>query len=271
METTKETKKDKKTPPPQELLKKEQTTALSAIPQDLEGAWGAEEASGEDILVPKLLLMHGQSKLVQRGEKNIGDLVRSTTGETLASRKEKVLVIPFQMWKSWRVSEMVGDKNGVQAQWRREEPWTAKNTDDAWEFTEDGKDMRRDRSYNFYGLLIKDLESGEAFPIRLSFVRTSKKAGNTIADFFAKCKATKTPPATQVWEVGSDLIEGKDNSYLTFTAKIARKTEMGELRQARFWYDQLSAKKDHVKHDEDNDDLGTVSAKANPNAEDADY
>lgn len=267
METTKEMKKKNQETLPE--VKKQQAIAAAApLPEDLQGAWGAEEATGEDIIIPKLLLMHGQSKLVQKGDHNIGELVKSTTGELLAGKKDKILVIPFQMWKSWRISEL--DEKG-QAQWRGEEAWTTSNTDADWEYEKDGKKMRRDRSYNFYGILVKDIEKDEAFPIRLSFVRTSKKAGHQIADFFAQCKAKKVPPASQVWEIGSEAVERGGNTYQTFTSRAIRKTEMKELQICKFWYDQLRLKKDHIKNDEDNDDLSTTSSHVDPNSDSAEY
>lgn len=41
------------------------------LPKELEGSWGAEESSSEDIIVPKILLMHGQSKLVLKASSKL--------------------------------------------------------------------------------------------------------------------------------------------------------------------------------------------------------
>lgn len=272
MKTTKKAVKEESPKEEKALATKVETTALS-VPDDLDGAWGAEEASGSDIIVPKLLLMAGRSKPVLKGKARAGDIIRSTTQEVLSSGEETISFIPFKMTKSWRISEMVTTKGQVQAQWRGEEQWTPANAELPWDYGVAGKKMRRDYSINFYGLLVADIETeDQPFPVQIKFVRTSKKAGAQIADWFAKSKGMKKPPATKVWSIGSDFIEGADNSYYVFNAVEERLTKPHELRACKFWYDEIasnpSAVKDHVTEDEEGDVITTTARRGTP-ADDA--
>lgn len=237
---------------------KKQTAAL-AIPEDMQGAWGAEESTSEDIIIPKILLMHGQSELVLKGDRQQGELIRSTDHEVLAKKNESIRVIPFYMTKTWRISELVGK----QYEWRGEEAWTPENTDAEWEYTQDGKQMRRDKCYNFYCVLQKDTANGFAMPLRLQFTRTSRKAGNLIADFFAQCKATKTPPATIAWDISSEFINGDKNKYFIFTAKQSAKTTVEEMTVCKQWWDIVTKQKARIKDHDVSDGEATAATTEN--------
>lgn len=242
-----------------ELAKKNIQTSLD-LPKELEGSWGAEESSSEDIIVPKILLMHGQSKLVLKGEQQVGTLIKSTDQAILAKKGEAVRVIPFSMVKTWRNSEIV---NG-QAEWRGEEPWTPANTDMPWEYEEKDaktgamKKMRRDKAYNFYCILAADAKKGFAMPVRLQFARTSRKAGNLVADYFSQCKAQGKPPATLAWDIGSEFIEGDKQKYFVFTAKQAANTTLEEMTVCKQWWEIITKQKARIK-DHDIDDSETTA------------
>jgi len=234
-----------------EITKKTASSALTQLPDDLQGSWGTEESSSEDIIIPKILLMHGQSELVLKGDKSQGELIRSTDEVSLAKKGETVRVIPFYMKKTWRISEIVGQ----QAEWRGEEPWTPENTDLPWEYEmvdekKNTKKMRRDKAYNFYCVLSEDAKKGFAMPVRLQFTRTSRRAGNLIADYFAQCKALRQPPATLAWDIGSEFINGEKQKYFVFTAKQAEKTTSEEIRVCRQWWDIVTKSTARIKeHD----------------------
>ena len=241
METTKqESKKNKNTPVTVG------TTKDLALTDDLQGSWGAEEATAEDIIIPKLLLMHGQSELVLQGEKNVGELIRSTDKAVMAKRGEKINIIAFKMFKAWRICEIVGG----QAEWRREEVWNAANTDLPWDFQEEGKQMRRDQAYNFYALTTKDIGSDKSFPIRLQFVRTSKKAGRVLADHFAQSRMQNKPPALVTFDIGSEFVNGEEQKYFVFTASYGEASTMEQLQAAKKWFTEVSKAGDRVKNDD---------------------
>lgn len=218
-----------------------------ALSEDLQGSWGAEESTAEDIIIPKLLLMHGQSELVLQGNKAVGELIRSTDTQTLAKRGDTIRVIPFKMFKTWRISEIVGG----QAEWRREEPWTPENTDLEWDFEEEGKKMRRDQAYNFYAILASDVTADSSpFPIKLQFTRTSRKAGKVLADHFAKSRMTNKPPALQTFDIGSEFVNGEEQKYFVFTAKHGEATTLEQLQAAKLWFNEINKAGAKVKEHE---------------------
>lgn len=232
----------------QQATKKEVATKVNnsslALPEELKGSWGAEEAGSEDIIIPKLLLMHGQSTKVLEGEKSQGDLVRSTDWETLAKKGSTIKVIPFKIFKSWRISEKVGDK----FEYRKNEPYKMGERENlVWEFEQEGKLMRRDFCYNFYCMLSGNTAG---FPMVLQFTRTSSKAGKVLADHFAKCKMMQVPPASQSFEIGSEFVNGEKNKYFIFTAKASAGTTREELTACKQWFDLINLNPAQVKeHD----------------------
>ena len=226
-----------------------------ALTEDLQGSWGAENATADDIIIPKLLLMHGQSEKVLQGEKGQGDLVRSTDWETLAKRNELISVIPFTMSKTWRVSEIVDGK----AEWRREEPFTADNMDLPWEFEESGKKMRRDKALNFYALLTKEAGNPTAFPIKLQFLRTSSRAGKVIADHFSKCRMLNRPPAVLSFEILSEFVNGDKQKYFIFTAKSSTPTTIEQITACKTWYDLMKSQASNIKEHEETDSAPKVT------------
>ena len=227
------------------VSKKDTAPKELALTEELQGAWGTEESTASDIIIPKLLLMHGQSELVLTGQKMQGELIRSTDHKTLAAKGQTVKIIPFRMMKTWRISEIVGG----QAEWRREEPWTPDNTDLPWEFEEDGKKMRRDQAYNFYAILADANEPELTFPMKLQFTRTSRRAGRIIADHFAMSKMLRKPPATAVFEIGSEFINGEKQKYFIFTSKNVGQSTLDQVKTCKQWWDLMAsggvAVKDH--------------------------
>ena len=257
-ETTKT--KTQKTPPPAATTTKEVATAPKGelmadnLPTEYAGSWGAEEATAEDIIVPKILLMHGQSTLVLEGKKSQGEIIRSTDQASLGGRDKTVNIIPFKMFKTWRISEYVGQK----AEWRRDEPYDTTNMDLPWEFEEENKEgklvkMRRDKAYNFYALLTTETSEETTFPVKLQFIRTSAKAGRLLADHFSKCKMYNKPPALQTFDIGTEFVNGDKQKYFIFTAKAGKATTMDQLKTCKSWYDLINkagaAVRDHDAED----------------------
>lgn len=224
-------------------VKKEMGLELA---EDLQGSWGSEESEVSDIIIPKLLLMHGQSEEVLQGRQQQGNLVRSTDWHTYAKRDQAVTVVPFLMKKVWRISEIKEGK----AEWVREEPWTPVNTDLEWDYVEEGKQYRRDQAYNFFAIILDDFDKGKPFPTKLQFTRTSRRAGKIIADHFAKSKLEKVPPALLSFNVGSEFINGEKHKYFIFTARQADKTPIEVLRECKKWYDIIIQQKDRIKEHE---------------------
>jgi hypothetical protein len=209
------------------------------------------EATSTDIIIPKLLLMHGLSKLVAAGKKNQGDLIKSDDESTLAKRGETIQIVPLSFSKSWRISEVVP---GQQNKWKGEIPRNASNDDLPWDDVVDGKAIKRDRAYNFYAMLCKDMDAGTAFPIRLQFLRTSSKAGQILADHFAKSKMFNKDSKGQTFTITAESETKENKTFLKFSLSPGAATSPKHLEQCTEWAQMLAKNIDKIKdHEVDNE------------------
>ncbi len=212
-------------------LKKKDTGAVALTQDFTDGGWDNETVDTKDIIIPKVLLMHGSSELVKQGERNVGEIIKSTTGEVIAARGKTFEIVVMDKWKEWRI--MRWNTEAGRFEYDRMEAWTPDNDTLPWEYTENGEKFRRDKALNFYGILAKDVEN--PFPIKLQFVRTAYKAGHKIADAYARALMEKQPPTRQVFEIGSELVKTGEDSYFTFTSKLGRASTEQEKAVALQW------------------------------------
>jgi hypothetical protein len=186
-----------------------QETSVPAVQSHHENI---QEVISSDVLIPRLLLMQGISPLVTGRKAQIGDMIRSTTGEKLGNPESPVPIIPLKMVNTWILMEDTGEG---QPKFRGTEERTHLNEHLPWEFqTQDGKQMTRVKAISLYALLPGDvhaseaemkkaIEAGEApdlsktvMPVLISFQKTSYKyAGKKCASFFnnVKINSTKVP------------------------------------------------------------------------------
>ena len=258
MEAQKHEAKKKATPP---VVK--QTQALATTEDFAAGGWDTEVVDTKDIIIPKILLMHPTSDLVKKGTRSQGEIIKSTSGDVVAKRGETFEVLVFEKWKEWRIMRLEKDPTKPQSPGRfkyvRLEAWTAENDNLPWEFEENGVPFRRDKTMNFYGVIAKEAESGNAFPVKLSFVRTGFKTGMKIADAYARALMEKQPPTRQVFKIGSELINGKEETFFAFTAEAGQATTDAQKSAALKWRQvvQLAKKNNAIVDHEVDEEVAT--------------
>lgn len=237
------------------LQAKETTTkALAGLPADLQGSWGAEGVDNSDILIPRLMLMQGLSDFVTDGSAKLGDIVRSTTGEVLATKDKPLAIIPILTHKTWVTLEKVGNK----FEFRSIEPVNPTNATAPLEWQQQGSLWRRDLSLEFFVLLPSDIArerkaldkitAGEMpdaadalFPCHLSFRRTSYQAGKVLSTHFSTAGRFKLPPASSTFHLSSETVKNDQGTFAVLSVKVAGKTSMDDLAVAKRWYDILAA------------------------------
>lgn len=217
------------------------TQALAVAEDFSAGGWDTEVVDTKDIIIPKILLMHGTSDLVKKGERNQGEIIKSTSGDVVAKRNEKVSVIVFDKWKDWRI--MKKNPQSGRYEYVRVEQWTPENDDAPWDYEENGETYRRDKTMNFYAVLANEAQAGNAFPVRLAFTRTAFKAGLKIADAYARALMDKQPPTRQVFKIGSELVNGKEETYFAFTTELGEATTPEQKAAALQWRSVVQAAK----------------------------
>lgn len=248
-----------------ELAVKETAGALST---DLRGSWGSEGVDTADVLIPRILLMQGLSKLVSSGQRNLGDIVRSTNKEVLAPKGATLEVIPLTSWKTWTVFEMVGKGSARKPEFRSIEPITAENAGAPLEFMVDGVPWRRDKTLNFYVLLPSDIQKEQKaveaikrgefpdtddvlFPCAISFSRSAYNTGKELATHFMKAQSFGVPPASRVFNLGSKVISNEQGQWPVFELTKLRASTKEEMAAAEKWYGILKNVQVRVHDEED--------------------
>lgn len=211
-----------------------------------QGAWGGEDISNEDIIIPKILLMQPMSELVTDGVAKIGEFRDSLNKDrVLGSDKEPVELIVFGTFKTWL--EFKDDE------FLATRPWTPETSDlKLEEFLEDGSILRRDKVLNFYCLIPKDIASGEPFPFVLSCRRTSAMAGKTINTHIKKLQMFKKPSAAKVFALNSRKETNDKGTFFVSEINVLRDSTNEELSTAWEWHKALAKSKVRV----DDSDLG---------------
>jgi hypothetical protein len=229
-----------------EVVKSGAKANVPAVAGDMD--WGYDnEVSASNVIIPKLLLMQKTSKLVDDDsiEVGVGDIVRSTSKEVLASKGDGVEIIPLHTYDTW-VNYDVSDGSpkfvGI-------EPCTLQNEGLEWDYEVDGKAFRRDKTINVYGLVKSDVvehveakEKGGStllFPVLVCFSRTSHRAGKVIASHFFMCKNARQPAPATVFRLHSDRRSNDQNSWYAWEVARSGATEEILLGECRQWYNIL--------------------------------
>ena len=207
----------------------------------VEEAWGSEGTSRQDILVPRLQLMHDISQNVKDGKAEAGDIIHSITGEVLASDGQTVEIIPFTTFREWHINEV--DERG-RDKFKEKILMTSENENWPLEGVENGKPIRRVRTINYFVMLPQYINE---LPFLVTFKKSSIMAGKKLSTHFQQCAMKKQPPAVQTY-----LLFSVDRSWDGFTFKTLdvspkRPTTPEELEVAKKWY--ITLKQSEVKID----------------------
>lgn len=215
------------------------TTTALAVPDQ---AWGAENVTSEQIIIPKIMLMQPMSELVTEGIARIGEFRSSLEKDKcLGSDKSPVEVIIFGSFNTWNVF--------IDNEYATSVPITVDNVHSPREEVgPNGEKITRSRVLNFYCLLPKDIKSGEAFPFVLSCKGTSEKAGRTLSTHFMKLKMFKKPTAAWVFGVKSVKETNDKGTFFVMDVEKLRDSTPEEVAAAYDWYTVLQ--KSAVKVDD---------------------
>jgi hypothetical protein len=214
-----------------QVAKKQSTEVEIATTID---AWGGNEMSAKDIVIPKLLLQQGLSEGVTSGKAKLGDYINSVTGEVLGSVDKPVEFTPFLMQKQW----VIQVHNGRKWEYHSIEKMTASNENASWEFTgPDGKKYKRVYTYNFY-ILVKD----QPLPLLLSFSSSSAKAGKELCTQMYSVNAIqKLPPPAKTMELYGKIDKNDDGTFAVKQVRVKRASTPEEMALAFDWFSTFSA------------------------------
>lgn len=214
--------KDKKSDAPQANAAPTETKAV-AVPQPA-GALSTELA-GEfdfggdtmfnfrDLIIPKLLVMQGLSKLVASGDAKMGDIVDTAANSVVGSVREKdrkpIRFFPIQMFRYWVQREVTAD--GMK--FKSATPWTPENADTPWDVMEGEKKIAKNEETVVFAVVREDMIDDMEEPPRLiTFRSTSLKQTKQIKHHFLMCYSTrKEVPFQTVFELSGRLDKNERN------------------------------------------------------------
>jgi len=218
------------------------TTKKQELAVPMNEAWGTEDLKSENVLIPRLALMQGQSKLVQDEKAKIGDIVDTVTGEVLGSASNPIEIIPIMQFDKWTLFHKeegqwvytgAVDATAANSGWHRE--WEGKSAD--------GREEKRVYSLLFYVLLAKNFKT---LPYLVTFKSTSLKTGKALMNHFFQAKNDGVPPASRTVFLASKKESGDKNTWYIFNVapgKAATKEQVGVAYQ---WYQTLKLAKHKV-------------------------
>lgn len=231
-----------------------QESALAAVPEN----WGTDDApvSAKEILIPKLLLMQGQSKLVANEQAKMGQFVNSVTGKVFGDITKPAEIIPIMKLPSlWVVSTV----NGKDKKFKEIIPVTPANEDHDWNVKNQAGAVIEEWDYtmNYYVVMTDDVNG---LPYQLAFRRTSLRAGKKLNNHFLACQMDKVAPARYAVNLSAtkEMKDGKPYFIMDLIGEKRKSTDE-EFATAFKWFQQLKSQASKFKVD-DSDIVGEESA-----------
>lgn len=224
-----------------ELAKQE--SAELEVAQELD-AWGENEMTSQDMVIPKILCMQGLSDLVSDGKAKMGDFVDSLSNEVIGSIDEPVKIVPFHMEKIYIISKR--EKGASRYEFDRIEPVTNQNY--PFEDEVDGLQYKYEYCLQFYCLRPEET----TLPYVVSFKSTSLKTGKVLSTqmFVRNRAAGLVPPAYTMLLTGRK--EKNDlGTYIVMEVKQDERTSNELISECLKWMKVIKAGKTKVEHGEE--------------------
>lgn len=210
-------------------LKKQESTAVAT--QEMADAWGESSISAKDIVIPKILLMQGLSKLVSDEQAKMGDLVDSMSSDVLGKSLD---IIPFHLEKVWIVSK----KEAGDYKFMKIDPITIGDEERPYEEEVEGEFYKNEYCMNFYCLRPEDM----SLPYIVSFKGMSRRSGQQLAtQMFVKNKAAGKIPPARVMTLSADKTKNDKGTFYVLQTKVSRDSNQEEINQAFNWFKTVNS------------------------------
>lgn len=235
-----------------DLLVKESSGSLAT--SDDVAAWGAQELSSQDIVIPRLLAMQGMSEMVTEGKAKFGDIMDNLEEKCLGGLDKPVEIVPFKLERVWRVQSAEGKGELIRTVPIDSNP-TSPNYNDNMPFEgvdeETGEAVKYYRAFRFFVVLADDVKEGSVLPYMVEFKSTSLKAGKKLATtMYTKNRAAGLSPAAKVFELSVSKQSNDNGTYAVFDVKATRPSTDEEIEQAFTWFKVLNQGSHKVAEEE---------------------
>ena len=231
----------------------EQDSKALALAQKAAQAGGFEQSDSSDLMIPKLLLMQGLSQFVADDKAQVGDIVKSGTAEIVGGTNKPVQFIPITYYRDWALYKEEKGK----FEWQSKEAYSAANKDLPWEFEKDGEKWRRDKCFNLYVLLVKDIEAEQKaiseaqakgdfpdpdkalLPCIITFRRSSYKTAKKIYAHFEKAKKFHSQAFVSTFVLKATKEKNEKATFGVFDVELVGKTPLEHQAVATQWWNDI--------------------------------
>lgn len=205
------------------------------------GLMDETEVSGQDILMPTLLLMQPLSKLVTDDKAKTGEWRGSLSENLLAEKGKTVEVIPFGFHKTWIVF-----KDGISGQKRPEfvavEPYSNRPQRERIENI-NGIQFHNFETINYFVMPVAEINLKTAIPYLLRFRSTGFIVGKKMETMRAMLQKANKPHCFSTFQLGSVLKENDQGKFFVPTLDWGRDTTEAELAVVKPWVELARAGK----------------------------
>lgn len=265
-------KKEKAVAAKQEEVKETQVAKVESKTVAVTGAPAPIDTMGfdkSDIIIPRLILMQGQSELVADGTFKTGDVVNMLTNEKVGNLEAPVEFVPVcNLPKTIKIMKKAPKKSRFE--WEAtmtqtaflidrfgEDALKSKTEDDLLrsmeleEVQSNGDTLRYDKCLNFYGLLSTEVARDEGFPFIITFTRSSYPAGKQLATHFMRSNMLRQKPYGKAVKLSPKMDQNDDGDKYAVSQILPSRAATGqEIQVAESWLPFLTSGKAQVQDDE---------------------
>jgi len=191
-------------------------TGTQALQASQVAAWGSDNNLGtEDYKLSKILLMHGQSKLVQDGNAKKGEWRDNVTGDLIGEAGADLEFVPFHLEKRWEVLNETGKK------WLGDELFTQQNAERPVTTSLKNMNPVDGKTYwvvfRAYALRLDQLKAGVVKPYIIDFKKSARESGRRIGQWmYQDARLEKVSPAAYSWILSVGAATNKDGEQFNF-------------------------------------------------------
>jgi len=224
-----------------EVAVKESAAVMTADASANLDAWGDNQLSSKDMVIPKILCMQGLSDLVADGKAKMGDFVDSLTSEVLGDIDNPVSFIPFHMEKIY----IIGKRNVGESRFEFDRIEDVANQNYPFNSVEGTVETKYEYCLQFYVLRPED----PSLPYVISFKSTSLKAGKALAtQMFIRNRSAGLVPPAYTMLLGGKKEKNDKGTFAVMEVKQSVKTEQEQINGCLEWMQLIKAGKATVSH-----------------------
>lgn len=215
------------------------------------GAWGAENTSSKDLVVPRIGLAQASSNVCKEGLARPGELIHSQTKVALAAKGAKLELLPILIVGYWEVTTPKPAGGGF-PEFIRKEELTPQNDSTEWRIDdfEEGRPVVRNKILSFLTLPVSDTAG---FPYFVDFKGTNKNGGKLLSTIIQENRWKDLPACARVVELSTTLRQYKGNSWFVVNVTPGRAATEAEMAACRKWYDVFHTARITAAEDSDDD------------------